>query len=157
MTSPPEWKIRSASIRDVAAVVSMSEKCGLSSWSSRDLTSEIDREDSIFFVVVDASERLAGFIIGRIVARIEDHEDVAEIYNVGVDPAFREIGLGTSLLNAYMKSARVKGVVRLDLEVRSRNQTAIEFYRNNNFEIVGFRKAFYANPPDDATLMTARI
>lgn len=84
----------------------------------------------------------------------------AEIYNIAVSKDCRENGIGANLLqNAFRyildKSEGVSATVWL--EVRKSNQTAINFYLGNFFEISCERKNFYSNPSENALVLKTRI
>jgi ribosomal-protein-alanine N-acetyltransferase len=49
------------------------------------------------------------------------------------------------------------GTVELHLEVRASNLAAIRFYQAQNFKQTGARPRYYADPEEDAVLMTLRL
>ena len=79
--------------------------------------------------------------------------DEGEITNVAVAPVERCHGVGGMLLTELLKIAENKGVVRIVLEVRASNDSAIRLYERNGFVQCGMRKGFYEFPKEDAYVM----
>ena len=63
--------------------------------------------------------------------------------NIAVDPKFRGIGVGRTLMEAIFKVACEKNVDCLVLEVSTENERAIRFYKRNGFKIVRVIKNYY--------------
>jgi [ribosomal protein S18]-alanine N-acetyltransferase len=143
--------IRSLSEEDCGRVVSLASDLGLSPWTLNDYRQELKRPDSEMIVALDRAE-VAGFIVGRRVPGPDDSPD-AEIYNIGVDPAYQRCGAGTRLLQEFTGRCRRKGVRCIWLEVRARNLAAIEFYEKFGFAEYAIRPRFYNKPADDAVVM----
>jgi ribosomal protein S18 acetylase RimI-like enzyme len=62
-----------------------------------------------------------------------------------VGQEFRKRGIGTLLMNHAVKIAKEKGARMLVLETQTNNATAIDFYLNFGFELIGFDIAAYSN------------
>jgi ribosomal protein S18 acetylase RimI-like enzyme len=62
-----------------------------------------------------------------------------------VEEEFRRQGIGTLLMKHAVKIARDKGARMLVLETQTNNATAIEFYLNFGFQLIGFDLAAYSN------------
>lgn len=62
-----------------------------------------------------------------------------------VGEEFRRRGIGTSLMNYAVKIAKERGARMLVLETQTNNATAISFYLNFGFELIGFDTAAYSN------------
>jgi len=70
----------------------------------------------------------------------------AELLNLAVHPQARRRGAARALLG--LLEGR-----KIWLEVRESNTGAIRFYRAQGFAVCGRRRAYYANPVEDAILM----
>ena len=88
-------------------------------------------------------DKLVGFI------HISKSFEVYDIVNVIVDKEYRNRGIGTSLIDYVIDNN--KSCKELILEVRSTNDAAIDFYKNNRFKIINRRNNYYGN--DDALIM----
>lgn len=57
----------------------------------------------------------------------------------------RTKGLGTALIKCFLEKANECGARMVVLETKSYNLNAINFYRKNGFEIIGFDLFAYSN------------
>lgn len=73
-----------------------------------------------------------------------------EVHTIGVDPAYKEQGIGRRLLDELLTFAD-GGVVYL--EVRTDNEAAIGLYRSVGFEQIGVRRRYYRVSGADAYTM----
>jgi ribosomal-protein-alanine acetyltransferase len=99
----------------------------------------------------DRTSEIDGFLVARRVAA-----DM-EILNFAVRPDARRHGAGAALLKSALDWAQSFSAEQAILEVRSANQTALRFYERYKFQIVGRRRNYYADPTDDALLLTAGL
>ena len=81
----------------------------------------------------------------------------AELETIAVAPESQRQGLGKSLFQALAAELKAAGVGELQLEVRASNRPAQSFYRALGFVETGRRKAYYADPIEDAVLMGLRF
>ncbi len=116
-------------------------------WSEDGLRSELTNETA-HFLVATAEDRLLGYI--------GVHEICGEAYitNVAVQPEYRRLGIGETLIDAATHGAKQRNCDFISLEVRISNVPAIELYKKEGYNIVGQRKNFYSNPTEDAYIMT---
>ena len=77
--------------------------------------------------------------------------DRVEIEYIVVDNEYKRKGIGSKLLN----SINLNGIKNITLEVRESNKEAINFYKNNGFDIVTVRKNYYNN--EDGYLMIKNL
>ena len=87
--------------------------------------------------------RVAGFLVARRIA------GATEILTLAVHPEHRRARLARALLEDLLRG--LSGPVHL--EVRAINHTARRLYKSLGFQEVGVRRAYYADPPDDAVVM----
>jgi [ribosomal protein S18]-alanine N-acetyltransferase len=98
--------------------------------------------------VAEEGGRILGFAAAQVA------EDVCELESIVVDAATRRVGLGAALLKALGQWARQTGAIRVELEVRDQNQSALGFYERAGFRRDGIRRGYYRNPEGDAVLMS---
>ncbi len=152
-----QWRLRPALREDLRGLVAMERAMpDLPHWSEGEyegyLASEAGRE-RLLLVAVDArTGALLGFAAA--VAMRLGAEAPAELESLAVVPGARRGGLGRLLCLRVMKWCRECGARALELEVRSASGGAIELYRSLGFHSVGRRSRYYADPPDDAVLMS---
>ncbi len=94
-------------------------------------------------------------IVGYAVLSIAASE--ANILNLCIDPDFRSLGYGGSLLDKLLHSARSASVREVFLEVRPTNEIAISLYHKKGFYQIADRKAYYqANNGRENALVLAK-
>ena len=83
----------------------------------------------------------------------------AHILNLCIDGAFRRCGLGRTMLDYLLETARDKDISAAFLEVRPSNEDAIRLYEIAGFEKVGIRKSYYQaeNGREDAVVLSLRL
>jgi ribosomal-protein-alanine N-acetyltransferase len=77
----------------------------------------------------------------------------AELESISVAAGSQRRGLGRMLFDALLSELRAAGVLEIALEVRASNDAAVAFYRRAGFGQTGTRRAYYADPIEDAVLM----
>lgn len=96
-------------------------------------------------LIASVGSEAAGFCAWRQTAA-----DEAELLNLAVDPAYRRLGVASSLLTAL--SGFVSGT--LFLEVAEHNESAISLYLRHGWKQIGLRKAYYDLGKTNAVVMT---
>lgn len=80
--------------------------------------------------------------------------DEGEIYNIATAKESRRHGIGTALLRDCISSGEKQGIVKIHLEVRCGNLSAIAMYKKMGFAASGIRRGYYKSPREDAIIMT---
>lgn len=83
--------------------------------------------------------------------------DEGEIARIATSPQHRRQGVAVRLLEKMRAFSYEQNITRWLLDVRISNETAIHFYKAAGFAEDGVRKNFYANPPEDAILMSCKV
>ena len=119
-------------------------------WSLGAFTETVEKENFRYFVAEENGEILGycGFLFVL---------DEAEIPNVCVKEAARKRGIGAKMMRVLLDDARSLGMAVLYLEVRESNQAARRLYESLGFVENGIRKNFYAQPREDAILMSKTL
>ncbi|KNY27140.1 ribosomal protein S18-alanine N-acetyltransferase [Pseudobacteroides cellulosolvens] len=79
--------------------------------------------------------------------------DEGHITNIAIHPEFRKIGVGSSILEHMIGESIKKGILRMTLEVRKSNESALKLYQKYGFVNEGIRKSYYADNGEDAIIM----
>lgn len=144
---------------DLLEVVEIEETSGLSRWGWDAYFGELVRPGDTIMLVARpqlGERRVEGFsILGFIAARLAAEE--LHINNMAVREGLRQGGLGSQLLGAALEEGRRRGARRSFLEVRASNLAAQRLYSKFGFELSGRRARYYADPTEDALVMTARL
>lgn len=81
-------------------------------------------------------------------------ENRCELDSIAVHSAARHQGMGSALLSTVLEWACSHGSRRISLEVRASNTAALRFYERHGFRRDAFRPRYYADPVDDALLLS---
>jgi ribosomal-protein-alanine N-acetyltransferase len=115
------------------------------------------KEDGLYglkpapFPVPASFTQLVGFAVASLVAQ------EAELEMIAVAGAVQRQGVAGRLFAAMRERLRSVDVTELALEVRNSNRPALGFYRSLGFREIGLRQRYYADPVEDAVLMSLQI
>jgi ribosomal-protein-alanine N-acetyltransferase len=159
--------IRPATSADVAALIDLDRAASTAAhWTARQYWQVLHPEEGdplrLTIVAEDlppalsntslkATAEISGFLVARHLA------PEWELENIVVTPGARRIGLGSQLIEALVVKARETNSEAMFLEVRESNVAARALYQKTGFKLTGRRKAYYANPPEDAVLYRLRL
>jgi len=90
----------------------------------------------VWLLLARCDGQAAGFALSRVVL------DEAELLLLAVQPMNRRLGVGGALLAAVADEARIRGAVRIHLEMRDGNPAA-HLYEGAGFHEIGRRKRYY--------------
>ena len=132
--------------RHLAALAEIEKACFHAPWSADMLREELGKG---IFLVAEQDGAAVGYVGCQTVL------DEGYIANVAVAGPMRRHGLATRLMEMLFAFARRERLGFITLEVRESNAPAIAFYEKTGFGVAGRRRRYYANPTEDAVLMTA--
>ena len=98
-----------------------------------------------------AEDAATGSVEGFVIASVLQPE--AELESIVVSSDHQRRGIARRLFEALVAALAALDVKELVLEVRESNETAQAFYRAAPFVEQGRRRAYYADPVEDAILM----
>ncbi len=137
MAVKPSSGIRKFEIADVDKILKIEQQAFPKTAYSKETFLEYASRSPYSFLVVEAGEDIAGYII---------FDTSGHIHSTAVKSNLRRKGFGKML---FMYAAR--HTKKLWLEVRAKNTTAIEFYKSMGMEVIAEIPNYYGN--DDALLM----
>ena len=141
-------EITKMSIKDLESISTILEIEFDDFWNYNILKNELQNPNSLYIVCKDSDE-IIGF------AGITITLDTAEINNIVIRKSYRGNGFSTPLLENLINIAKEKKCMKVNLEVASSNNIAINLYKKFGFEKVGLRKGYYNG--EDAILLTKNI
>ena len=109
----------------------------------------LKNNDNIFEISSD--DELIGYIIFHV------SEDFTDIYKIFIRDGDKRKGYATMLLNKVIDISKRYNSKKLMVEVRSKNNSAIEFYVKNGFSKISIRNNYFKNPNDDALIFERRL
>ena len=95
------------------------------------------------FLVADLEGHPVGFVASVISA-----DGQARVLMFAVSAGVRRRGIGTAMMNAFVQACGMRGLRRIELEVRVSNDEAIRFYKRYSFEIAQVLPRFYTDGED---------
>ena len=99
------------------------------------------------FLVAEKHHKIVGFIVG-----IKTSLEGAKILMIAVSEKQRGQNIGSALLNHFLKEIIIQKIKHVELEVKSSNNVAIEFYRKHGFIIIDTIPKFYQSGEDAYTM-----
>jgi ribosomal protein S18 acetylase RimI-like enzyme len=121
--------IRPYAPADEAAVIAVWERSGLTRpWNDphKDIRRKLQVRPDLFLVAEDD-----GVVVGTAMVGYEGHR--GWISYLGVDPAHQRNGIGRALMAEAERLLRAEGCPKINLQVRTSNTAALEFYRRIGF------------------------
>ncbi len=95
------------------------------------------------FLVADLDGHPVGFL-----AAVLSADGQARVLMFAVTSGFRRRGFGSQMMNAFIQVCGMRGIRRIELEVRISNEEAIHFYKRYGFEISQALPKFYTDGED---------
>jgi ribosomal-protein-alanine N-acetyltransferase len=102
-------------------------------------------------IIYRPQDKIIGYIIFWLVA------DEAQISNLAVNPDFKRLGIGDTILKQVLTTMRRMQAKQVILEVRPSNLSARTLYEKNGFTLLGIRRGYYQDPPEDALVMSKSL
>ncbi|MDD6810549.1 MAG: ribosomal protein S18-alanine N-acetyltransferase [Lachnospiraceae bacterium] len=142
-------EIRPMERKDVERISQLEEETFSMPWSRDAFLEMIEKEDARYYVA-EVDGKVAGGCGVLLIA------GEGNITNVVVDKAYRNMGVGTKMLQYLIEDGYQNGLTAFTLEVRVSNKGAIHVYEKLGFSSEGIRPNFYEKPTEDAMIMWKR-
>jgi len=95
------------------------------------------------FLVADLDGHPVGFLASVLTA-----DGQARILMFAVSAGLRRRGVGSAMMDTFLRTVAMRGLKRIELEGRVSNTEAIQFYKRYGFEIAGALPHFYTDGED---------
>jgi ribosomal-protein-alanine acetyltransferase len=102
-------------------------------------------------LVAEVTGALVGFIVAGLLL------PQAELETIAVSAEAQRQGIGGKLLSAMIEEMKAAAASEFILEVRASNDGAIALYRSLGWRENGRRPRYYADPEEDAVLMSREL
>lgn len=143
-------KIQEICENDAAAVETLEKKIFPDPWTTADIKETLAQNTTLILGAwKDGS--LIGYVIVYYVL------DEGEIARIAVDESSRRQGVAGHLMLRLEDFCEENGIAKLMLDVRESNAAAIALYKDHGFTEDGIRRNYYANPKEDAILMSREL
>jgi tRNA threonylcarbamoyladenosine biosynthesis protein TsaB len=130
-------------------VMAIETECFPHPWSRRAFLWELDSRIA-FPLVSIMNDEVVGYLVVWIVG------DEMHLGNIAVGSRYRGRGVGRQLMKWLIEEAARRRIVRVTLEVRTSNESAISLYKRFGFEKVAVREGYYPEG-EDALLMALEV
>lgn len=140
-------RVRRAAKSDMPDILAIERDCFSPPWSEESLLREVCGDDA-FFAVATEDGVVLGFVILRRAA------DEGEIFQIAVTRPARNRGAADKLIRSAIRWAADNALSALYLEIRASNTPAAGLYLKHGFAVTGRRKKYYADPDEDAYIMS---
>ncbi|MDZ4170081.1 MAG: tRNA (adenosine(37)-N6)-threonylcarbamoyltransferase complex transferase subunit TsaD [Coriobacteriia bacterium] len=134
---------------DIPGILAIEDASFTDAWTVGMFTDELNAPRRAWFVA-DSDGAVIGY------GGVALLDDEAHLLNLAVDAPFRRRGVGRALFARLSQQAAVMGALRITLECRAGNQTAIDLYLAVGMEQVGLRPGYYSDTGEDAVIMGGR-
>ena len=95
------------------------------------------------FLIADLDGHPVGFL-----AAVISSDGQARILMFAVSAGWRRRGFGRQIMDAFVQRCAMRGLRRIELEVRISNEEAIRFYKRYGFDIAAVLPKFYTDGED---------
>ena len=137
-------KLTSNDIDYIEQIFNLEKEIFKSSAFSIDYLKTLIKNDNSFIYIYLIDDQVCGYLM------VLDSIDVYEILAIATVEKYRNKGIAQELLDKI----KTKDIF---LEVRESNQTAINFYKKNNFKEISIRKNYYSEPTENAIIMKLEV
>lgn len=99
------------------------------------------------FIVATLNHKIIGFLIG-----VKINNEKTKILMISVLPKYQKQKIGTKLLEEFIKRTQKEKINTIELEVRTDNIKAINFYEKHGFKKIIKIKEFYQDHKNAYTM-----
>ena len=140
---------------DLHSILAIQNKSGSAArWTGPDYL-RLAAESGGMIVVAELETMTPPKILGF--AAFQRLMDEAELQNIAVDKEHQHQGVGKAMLMEARQQLLQAGTKRMFLEVRKSNQAALALYYSVGFSLLAERKEYYANPTEDAFVLSLHL
>ncbi|HET9742098.1 MAG TPA: ribosomal protein S18-alanine N-acetyltransferase [Terriglobales bacterium] len=143
-------RIRAATSADISSILQIERNSGSAAHWPESVYDAVLRDMGRVVFVAEDDDRAHGFLVAS--CRVEEWE----LENIVVCPGLRRQGIGRLLMSSLIKQAVEKGAEEIRQEIRASNKPALKLARSAGFAVAGIRRGYYADPQEDAVLLTLK-
>ena len=121
---------------DCVEIAELEKKCFDDPWSEEMLTASFS-DENFFGFVAKSDGKLIGYI------GVSSVFETADLLLIAVDENYRKAGVGRTLIERAVETAKSKNAERMMLEVYENNTAAKSAYLSAGFKQIAVRKDYY--------------
>lgn len=135
---------------DLDIIVELEKQCFKQPWNKEQCLYELQENPFSTGYLLKEDDHIVGYAFLWITF------EIAQLARIGIDPACRNKGCGTYLMDALCKQAREAQSEFLSLEVRESNQAALKLYEKLGLIPVNVSKNYYPDG-ENAVVMSMAL
>lgn len=134
---------------DLDRVLEIEHLCYSNPWRPSSFIGEMENPpfSRPFVIFVEPQKIPIGYVIYWKI------KEEIQISNIALHPDFQGLGIGETVMRRILDMCQKEGGEYVILEVRPSNSAARMLYKKLDFQVMGVRRGYYQNPPEDAILM----
>ena len=138
--------VRKANLGDLSCLLRLEKEIFPDPWGEGAISAHLSSENTLALLLEKEGEAV-GLALGICLG------GEGELYRIAVKKEERRHGYGKLLLKSFLDVLEENGSSLCFLEVRESNVPALSLYHSFGFSLVGQRKKYYKDPPEDALLL----
>lgn len=141
-----DLSVRKANRSDLSCLLRLEEEIFPDPWGEGAISAHLS-SDSTLTLLLESEGGAVGLALGICLG------GEGELYRIAVKKDERRRGYGKLLLKSFLDVLEENGAPVCFLEVRESNAPALSLYHSFGFFLVGKRKKYYKDPPEDALVL----
>ena len=142
-----EYQIMEIEASDLDKIIEIENYSFKTPWPKQAFEIELKSKKSYNIICRESSGRITGYCLSWLIY------DEIHILKIAVDKDYRQLGIGTILMNDTLDHYKQKGANHAVLEVRTDNDSAIKMYEKFGFFPLRIRTNYYRETGEDALVM----
>jgi ribosomal-protein-alanine acetyltransferase len=148
--------VRRMRLQDLESVMAIAHSLeGAPQWPRAAYLTALNPQSMPRRIALVAENEVTGAVVGFTVAGLVAPQ--AELETIAVSAEAQRHGIGGKLLSTMIEEMKAAAASEFVLEVRASNDGAIAFYRSLSWQENGRRRRYYADPEEDAVLMSREL
>ena len=83
-----------------------------------------------YLIVAIADDKPVGYLVGYLLDRIDRDQPMMMLYEIGVDDAYRQRGIGTAMIDLFKLYCRKQNVMKMWVHTNQSNLAAVALYQS---------------------------
>lgn len=139
--------IREMQEKDLDRVMEIEKKAFSPPWTREAFLLELTKNLLAKYIVAEVDGLVVGY--GGVWLIIDE----GHVTNIAVDEKYRNMGIGSKIIEGLIQLCIDRNIASMTLEVRKSNEAAKALYKKFGFKEYGIRKGYYQDNNEDAIIM----
>ncbi|NLY66807.1 MAG: ribosomal protein S18-alanine N-acetyltransferase [Tissierellia bacterium] len=139
--------IREMQEKDLDRVMEIEKKAFSPPWTREAFLLELTKNLLAKYIVAEVDGLVVGY--GGVWLIIDE----GHVTNIAVDEKYRNMGIGSKIMEGLIQLCIDRNIASMTLEVRKSNEAAKALYKKFGFKEYGIRKGYYQDNNEDAIIM----